>query len=204
MDRRARSWPAVARRIGCGSRSGRRSRRCDWGPCGARLCGVRRRWPVAGLRHAACRRRRRHVQAALGGRLARSSGPVDRTDAGKKLVVPACRWPCPEGGGSKFLRGPPVRTNGRLGAGLDRDRCSEGCPNVAGTCSDTVAGCSRSSWTTAAGSARRQRSRWTRRCGRYGGRSCSGRQSTRCGTSVPTITATMSSDDGSGKSRGHW
>ena len=37
---------------------------------GARPCGVRWRWPVAGLRHAGSRRRRRPVAAALGRRLA--------------------------------------------------------------------------------------------------------------------------------------
>ena len=81
-------------------------------------------------------------------------------------------------------------------AGRDHDRCSEGCLNVAGACSVATAGCSRSRWTTAAGSARRQRPRWTRRCGSG---SCSGRRSTRCGTSVPTIATTSTADDSSGK-----
>ena len=62
--------------------------------------------------------------------------------------------------------------------------------NVAGACSVAAAGCSRSRWTMAAGSARRQRPRWTWRCGSG---SCSGRRSTRCSTSVPTIATTSTS-----------
>ena len=75
-------------------------------------------------------------------------------------------------------------------AGWDRDHCSEGCLNVAGAWRVAAAGCSRSRWTTASGSARRQRPRWTRRCGNG---SCSVRRSTRCGTSVLTIATTSTS-----------
>ena len=123
--------------------------------------------------------------ASPAGRLQHGSGGgVDREDMHEGLAVPVrgvAGWE--RSGGAEQ----------QVGAGRDRDRCSEGSLNVAGAYSVAAAGCSRSRWTTAPGSVRRQRPRWTRRSGSG---SCSGRRSTRCGTSVPTITTTSTSDDG--------
>ena len=46
----------------------------------------------------------------------------------------------------------PAEPERQVGAGRDRDHCSEGYLNVAGACSVAAAGCSRSRWTMAAGS----------------------------------------------------
>ena len=89
-----------------------------------------------------------------------------------------------------------------MGAGRGRDRCSERMPERRWRVLGRGRGAVRDrGGRRRAGSARRQRPRWTRRCG---GGSCSvRRRSTRCGTSVPTIATTSTSNDGAGKSWEH-